>query len=627
MCGFVGFWNDRLINREAALFRMSAALRHRGPDDHGAWFDENTGFCFAHRRLAIQDLSSEGCQPMRSLDSRFVIVFNGEIYNHILLRKDLERNGWGFGWRGKSDTETLLAAIQTWGVIEALKKLVGMFSFALWDLKKKSVFLARDRLGEKPLYYGWAGNTFLFGSELKSIALHPGFNFKVDRRALSVFLRHNYIPSPYCIYEGFKKLPSGSYLEITSDEPFLSSAPVSYWSANECIERGLLSSFSGSDVQAVEALDRTLSLSVKSQMLSDVPIGSFLSGGIDSSLITALMQQHSESAINTFSIGFDDASFNEAQHAAAISKYLGTDHTELYLSGADSINVVPKLKDIFSEPFADSSQIPMYLISQMASQRIKVALSGDGADELFGGYSTYLFAPKYWRYLSAFPQPLRRLLSKPMSSLCVSNRISKLAQVLRATNQEDFYRRVISHWEDPDSVVIDGNEYNTIVSSASEWPVADSYQQWMMAMESQMYLPDDILVKLDRTAMANSLETRVPMLDHRVVEFAWSLPLHMKIRDGKGKWILRQLLYKYVPKSLVDRPKKGFSVPLHSWLRGPLRPWAESLLSEGLMRDQGYFNSKVVRNAWQQHLSGRKDNSHCLWSVLMFQAWLEGQHE
>ena len=626
MCGFVGFWGGHEIDRQSVLARMSREIAHRGPDDNGSWFDENSSFCFTHRRLAIQDLSEAGCQPMKSLDGRFVLVFNGEIYNHLKLRGELRNSGWSAGWDGTSDTETLLAAIQVWGAVNTLPRLVGMFSFALWDTKKKKIFLARDRVGEKPLYYGAQGGTFLFGSELKALTFHPHVRPVVDRRSLSVFLRHNYIPSPNCIYQNFRKLPPGCYIELGMRDGPLTTVPDVYWSVNECVGRGLETPFRGSDTEAMSALNDALRLSVGSQMISDVPIGAFLSGGIDSSLVAALMQEQSSSAISTFSVGFDDPAFDEATHAKAVASHLGTNHTDIYLSGKDSLDVVPKLPRIFCEPFADSSQIPMYLVSEMARKSVTVALSGDGGDELFGGYSSYQFAPRYWRAMNKAPQVIRSLLADMIKHLPVSDRVSKLASVMPAGNREDFYRRLVSHWQNPDSVVIDGNEHGTLLSDVNAWPDAGNYESWMMAMESQMYMADDILVKLDRAAMVNSLETRVPLLDHRVIELAWSFPLKMKIRDGQGKWILRQVLNKYVPQELIDRPKKGFSVPLAAWLRGPLREWAEALLSERLLRDQGYFNVQIVRDTFNQHLCGHRDNSLRLWSVLMFQAWLENQH-
>jgi asparagine synthase (glutamine-hydrolysing) len=501
-----------------------------------------------------------------------------------------------------------------------------MFAFALWDKKSRLLSLARDRVGEKPLYWGWQKGALLFGSELKALKAHPDFEGEIDRNALSLFLRHNYVPSPHSIYKGIYKLPPGHFLTVSAFESPNLAEPQPYWSVNEVVADGMREPFTGTDAGAKDILHQGLIASVKGQMLSDVPLGAFLSGGVDSSLVAALMQSQSSSPVRTFAIGFDDARYNEAQHASAVAKHLGTNHTELYVTAEDALNVIPSLPDIYCEPFADSSQIPTFLVTKMAKQQVTVALSGDGGDELFGGYTPYQFAPRYWRYLQKVPQALRSMSGNALSGLPLPDKYLKLAGVMDAENREMFYRKVMSHWLNPDAIVLGGHEYPTALNDSFRWPEVDSYEHWMMAMEAQMYMPEDILVKVDRAAMANSLETRVPLLDHRVMELAWRLPLHMKIRGGQGKWILRQVLYDYVPKELIERPKKGFSVPMADWLRGPLRDWAESLLDEKRLRNEGYFQPGIIRRAFAEHLSGKRDHSNRLWSILMFQAWLENQH-
>ena len=630
MCGIWGFFEQVGFaghnNHDLSLIKgMTIKLKHRGPDDSGVWYDENQAIALGHTRLAIVDLSPAGHQPMTSAGDRFVIAFNGEIYNHLDLRNQLESQGSAPSWRGHSDTETLLACFSAWGIEGTLKATVGMFALALWDKQEQQLTLARDRLGEKPLYWGWCGDTLLFGSELKALKAHPAFNAQVDRGSLSLLLHYNYIPAPYTIYQGIEKLPAGQFVQIKKDQQRSDVQTKTYWQLNQVIENGLANPFTGTDAQATDTLEQAIRKAVSGQMLSDVPLGAFLSGGVDSSTVVALMQQQSKQPVRTFAIGFDEPGYNEAEYAKEVAQHLGTDHTELYVSAQDALDLVPRLPDIYCEPFADSSQLPTFLVSRMAKQHVTVALSGDGGDELFGGYNPYQFAPRIWSKLQLLPLPLRQIACRILSGLPLPDKLAKLLRVLPAKDKEQFYRILMSHWENPGQLVIGGSEYPTLINSTAQWPKVDSFEHWMMAMDAGQYMTDDILVKVDRAAMANSLETRVPLLDHRVVELAWQLPLHMKIRDGVGKWVLREVLYRHVPREMIERPKKGFSVPLGQWLRGPLRDWAEPLLNEQRLAQEGYFNSGVVRRIWSDHLQGKRDYARKLWGILMFQAWLEKQ--
>lgn len=602
-----------------------ATLNHRGPDYQGVMKFQNGRVGLGHSRLSITDLTSAGQQPMLSACERFAIIFNGEIYNHLLLRDYLSVNGNSLSWKGGSDTETLLACISKFGTAKTLVHLVGMFAFALWDKQDRTLTLARDRMGEKPLYWGWQGDTLLFGSELKALKAHPDFKGEIDRNALALLLRHNYIPAPYSIYKGIAKLPAGHYVTIPYGAKPAEVQPQAYWRMSDAVQTGLASQWTCSDTDAVDALEKQLTESVGLQMLADVPLGAFLSGGVDSSTVVALMQKQSQQPVNTFAIGFDEAGYNEAVHAKAVAQHLGTQHTELYVGAQEALAVIPKLPSIYCEPFADSSQIPTYLVSHMARQHVTVALSGDGGDELFGGYNPYQFLPRLWKRLAWLPVPLRGALQSLLASLPLPAKLAKLRDVMAARTPQELYRQVVSHWAAPDQLVLGAHEPATLLNTSEAWPQVNSFEQWMMAMDVQTYMVDDILVKVDRAAMANSLETRVPLLDHRVVEMAWRLPPHMKIRDSEGKWALRQLLYRHVPSEMIERPKKGFSIPLANWLRGPLRDWAEGLLSETRLHQEGYLNPSPVRKAWQQHLLGHVDHSARLWGVLMFQAWLEEQ--
>ena len=652
MCGIAGFIGYRDLygaSIPAAAQRMGEAIRHRGPDDSGVWHDDQVQVALVHRRLSILDLSPAGHQPMVSASGRFVIVFNGEIYNHLELRQELgERlSGNSEFWRGHSDTETLLAGIDAWGLEETLRRTVGMFALALWDKNEQALYLARDRMGEKPLYYGRQSGVFLFGSELKALKAHPAFEGEIDRDAIALQMRHNYIPAPYSIYHGIYKLPPGYCLKVTASDKCEQNDPWPYWSFPQIVERGLSNPFTGTDNEAIDALDDLLCSAVSQQMVADVPLGAFLSGGVDSSTIVALMQSQSSRPVRTFTIGFNEEGYNEAVHAKAVADYLGTQHTELYVTSGQALDVIPRLPTLYDEPFSDSSQLPTYLVSEMTRQHVTVSLSGDAGDELFGGYNRYVKTKRWWDSMCRIPPSLRHFAGRSLMALPpgawdnigenaariagnkerwlnLGNLVSKLSGVLAANNSTEVYRYFVTHWPDPASIVINGVEPPTQITRPQLH--LNSIMEQMMALDSVSYLPDNILCKVDRAAMGASLETRVPMLDHRVVELAWRLPLNMKIREGQDKWILRQVLYRYLPRNLIERPKKGFSVPINSWLRGPLRDWAECLLDETRLRREGYFDPAPIRQKWTEHLSGRRNWQYLLWDVLMFQAWLEAQH-
>lgn len=656
MCGFTGFLGKNLnevSNVTALLVAMGERIHSRGPDSADTWHDESAGIGLSHRRLAIVELSPAGSQPMQSASGRYVLAFNGEIYNHFSLRTELEglnckasieMNERGAGWRGHSDTETLLAGIEAWGLEATLKKSIGMFAIALWDRKTHTLSLARDRLGEKPVYYGWQGSgndrVFLFGSELKALKAHPAFSADIDRGAVCLLLRHSYVPAPYSIYQGIAKLEPGCLLSVSlaQQEPRI----WKYWDTVEVACTGVAQPFVGTANDAVDALELLAKDAVGQQMMADVPLGAFLSGGIDSSTVVALMQAQSSRPVKTFTIGFNEEGYNEAVHAKAVAQYLGTEHTELYVSAQKAMEVIPLLPDLYCEPFADSSQIPTFLVSQLAKQHVTVSLSGDAGDELFCGYSRYQITEKLWHKLALVPMPLRALAAKGITALSTSawdslagfipsagryaafgDKLHKGAGVLASATLDELYLGMVSHQRNPADWVICGQEPPTHLTGFLPEFSGLSAVERMMALDAISYLPDDILVKVDRAGMGVSLESRVPFLDHRIVEFAWSLPLSYKLRDGQTKWPLRQVLYRHVPSALIDRPKMGFGVPLQDWLRGPLRDWAEKLLDEARLAKEGFFHPAPIRQIWAEHLSGKRNWMVQLWNVLMFQAWLE----
>ncbi|MDQ0013664.1 asparagine synthase (glutamine-hydrolyzing) [Variovorax boronicumulans] len=629
---------------------MTDAIANRGPDSDGQWLDADAAIGLGHRRLAIVELSGAGAQPMISTTGRYVLAFNGEIYNHMDLREGLGRHRRPADWRGHSDTETLLAGFDAWGIRATVERSVGMFAFSVWDRKTRTLTLARDRLGEKPMYYGWQGSgraaVFLFGSELKALRAHPAFGAQINRDALCLFMRHNSVGGHHSIYEGVHKLLPGSLLTVSqaATEPVFQT----YWSSAEAAQRGVAQRFEGSATEAVDALEILLKKAVHGQMMADVPLGAFLSGGVDSSTVVALMQSQSSRPVKTFSIGFHEAAYNEADHAKAVAQHLGTEHTELYVTPEQALSVIPKLPGLYCEPFADSSQIPTFLVSQLARRHVTVSLSGDAGDELFCGYNRYVLTASLWRRLSAVPMPLRRTVARGLTSLSperlnriaaytplarrwanVGDKLHKGAGVMTAGSAAELYRGMVSHWPHPEGLVLGGTEPSTALNTPIPALSGLSDVERMMALDLQTYLPDDILTKVDRAAMGVSLETRVPFLDHRVVEFVWQLPFEYKRRNENGantsKWALRQVLFRHVPKALIERPKMGFGVPIDSWLRGPLRPWAEDLLSEARLKREGFFNPGPIRKKWAEHVSGQRNWQHQLWCVLMFQAWLAEQ--
>ena len=684
MCGFVGFIineKEKFTQTEllSKIRHMASTLIHRGPDDSGAWVDIDFGLAFGHQRLAIQDLTNAGHQPMVSACSRYVIVLNGEIYNHLEMRKELESNynlkneytspklhqlgginldkGEVKKWNGHSDTETLLAAVAAWGVEKTLNKCVGMFAFGLWDRLDKTLTLARDRFGEKPLYYGWSGEgkkqVFVFGSELKGLVAFSNFKSKVCRQALAEYVRYMYIPAPRSIYKGIFKLEPGCFLTICGRPPDNSPAqPIQpgysyenlrinrWWSLGCFLMPNQSKKIIQSDAVACEELEKKLTEAITLQSLADVPLGAFLSGGIDSSTIVALMQIQSPRPVKTFTIGFEESGFDESPYARAVADHLKTDHYEMRVTSQMALNIIPTLPWMYDEPFADSSQIPTHLICKTARQHVTVALSGDAGDELFGGYNRYFWGPKIWSRLAWMPFPMRQMLGKAIEAVSIEgwNVLSGLSGVSRlgdkahklasrlntAQDIDSLCWSLVVEWKDPAALV----KGDSIITH-SPWennealPTQLNAVERMMFRDTMTYLPDDILCKVDRAAMASSLETRVPFLDHRVVEFAWQLPFVMKIRGATSKWALRQVLNKYVPKELIDRPKAGFAIPIGKWLRGPLRDWAEALLDESRLNQEGYFHSEPIRKAWSEHLSGQLDNTSKLWAILMFQSWLE----
>jgi asparagine synthase (glutamine-hydrolysing) len=643
MCGIVGFFVDpnKKINfiPNKCLEDMNAKLTHRGPDDLGFWYDSKNGVGLAHRRLAIIDTSNAGAQPMISSTGRYRVIFNGEIYNHIEIRKEIETLK-NVAWRSTSDTETLLEAIELWGLEVSIKKFVGMFAIALWDQLKKVLYLIRDRMGEKPLYYGWQNNVFLFGSELKALSAHPCFENKISKKSISLFMQKSFVPDPYSIFENIFKLPPASILTIPLKDidqcNKLLVHPVSYWSLENAFLEGKKNLISD-PIEAVEGLHKRLLQSTKNQSRSDVPIGAFLSGGIDSSTIVALLQKENSKPIKTYTIGFENKEYDEAKSASQIASILGTNHTEHYVTASEALSIIPQLSNIYDEPFADSSQIPTYIVSTLASKDVNVALSGDAGDELFGGYNRYVKAPKIYRKFEFIPHSIRKVLIKSFSYLPISiwvilgniftikqspDKIKKIFDIIQSKDLDMVYSKLTSHWLDQDDLVLNSNFHYNI---DFEWMNNETFQaeEKMMYQDLRNYLLGDILVKLDRAAMAVSLETRVPMLDHKVVEYSCRLPLDIKIRNGSGKWPLRQILGKYIPQQLIENPKMGFGVPIHEWLRGPLREWAEALLDETILHEQKIFNVGLIKKKWSDHLAYKSNNQHELWNVLMFQSWYD----
>ncbi|MDB5491547.1 MAG: asparagine synthase [Micavibrio sp.] len=622
MCGITGFIDLKLDKNETVLTQtvrgMADAIRHRGPDSDGMWCDPANGIAFGHRRLAIVDLSPGGHQPMDSANGRYVITYNGEIYNFPEIRAHFADHN----FKGSSDTEILLLAIERWGLEKALQEINGMYAFALWDRQEKTLHLVRDRVGKKPLYYGWCGDVFLFGSELKALRAHPAFVAEIDREALSAYTRHNYVPAPWSIYKGIQKLPAASVLSINPANDRQGRLHC-YWDIESIGENLARNPRNISLDAATDELDEILGQAVSGRMLADVPLGAFLSGGIDSSLVTALMQKHSTQAVKTYSIGFGEQAFNEAENAKVVARHLGTEHTEFYVTVDEARSVIPSLPSMFDEPFADSSQIPTWHVAHLARKHVTVALSGDGGDESFAGYGRYHMVNKIADPLFQLPEPLRSLIGRGAKMAPFSGKPRRLFETIGASDRDDFYRRIMTYWRSEDHLLVHEGEAVHAMNDPARIPGMEDYIHRMMMMDTIAYLPDDILVKVDRATMDVALEARAPLLDKNVIEFAWSLPLDLKYSNGTGKIILRNLLKRYVPETMFNRPKQGFSVPVAEWLRGPLKDWADDLLSAERLKDGGYFNPNPVRKRWARHLSGQDDYSQNLWGILMFQAWLK----
>lgn len=648
MCGLAGFWGGSYDHDQAAqiLSKMGTSMVHRGPDDSGIFFDQSHGIGIVHRRLSILDLSSSGSQPMTSQNNRYVMAFNGEIYNHLDIRKDINAESMGrINWSGHSDTETILSAIMLWGLRATLRKLVGMFAIVVWDKESKTLSLSRDRMGEKPLYYGLQNGCLIFGSELKALKMHPLFNGDIDRKSLALYFRSGFVPAPNSIYSDIFKLPQASLIEFKLKAETLRD-PEPYWSLEDTILEGIDDPLTDSPKNNILTLERALQKTVDQQQISDVPLGAFLSGGIDSSLITALMQSQSSVAISTFTIGFEQSDFNEANQAKLVAAELGTSHNELYMPPEEGLKIIPNLPYLYDEPFADPSQLPTILLAEMTKQHVTVALSGDGGDELFGGYNRYLLAQRIWKMISKLPLQLRKIILKILSAPSPKtldfflqklmpflpedykfnqplDKLEKFISILATVSPEEIYTSLISHQIDPSSFVLGVDKVTQTLDWGQRIKGIGSFNEWMMAMDMNTYLPDDVLVKVDRASMGSSLEVRSPFLDHRIVTLAWKIPIEEKVQGNFGKIPLRKILFKHVPEKHFMGSKKGFGVPISEWLRGPLHDWAENLLKEELLSKQGYLKPSIVRQMWQEHLDFKRNWQYQLWDILMFQSWLE----
>lgn len=650
MCGIVGRWAPSVssVRDEATLRAMVASMNHRGPDGSGLWIDGEAGIALGHARLAILDLSALGHQPMTSRCGRYLIVYNGEVYNYRSIAEQLEELGHEF--RGGSDTEVILAAIAEWGVERAVERFVGMFAFAIWDRQERVLCLCRDRIGIKPLYYYWDGSSLAFASELKPLEACPDLDLELNRDSITLLLRHNYIPAPHSIYRNVKKLLPGRILRLEEDSFSTQTLPEPqpFWSAKSVVESRGGGAFQGSSEEAIDELEARLKDSIGMRMIADVPLGAFLSGGIDSSLVVALMQSLSSRPVKTFTIGFSESGFDEAIYAKDVARHLGTDHTELYLSAKEAQDVIPTLPHLYDEPFSDSSQIPTFLVSQLAKSQVTVSLSGDGGDELFAGYNRYEIGHRMWNRFRRIPAIGRRAIAAGLGLLSERQwdsvygfvspvlpsrlkmqmpgyRARKFSEVITVTDPATMYWKLLSHWEEPERLIAGATEPATCMTEPGDQlgDQIEDFRERMMYMDLIAYLQGDILTKVDRASMGVSLEARVPLIDHRIVEFAWSLPMDYKIRNGQGKWILRQVLQKHVPKKLIERPKMGFAIPIGDWLRGDLREWGEDLLNERSLEAGGVLNSGPIRKLWAEHQAGTADWQYLLWDVLMFQAWMK----
>ncbi len=645
MCGISGFYNTKkttdVREMHAIGKKMNDTLHHRGPDSGDVWQDPDHPLVLAFRRLAILDLTPEGSQPMASASGRYMIIFNGEIYGHQSLQKELENKGHAF--RGRSDTEVMLGAIEQWGLNHALQKLNGMFAIVLWDRKEKRLHFIRDRLGKKPLYIGWAGKSLVFGSELKALRAHPDFKAKINKNTLTSYMRYCHVPAPHSIYEGIWSLPAGMRISLSIDaikpNTDLKSFMEPYWSHVRVLEEQREKITNKSDAEIIDEFEALLSTCVDERMVSDVPLGAFLSGGIDSSTIVALMQKQSARPIKTYSIGFKEAGYDEAAYAKKIAAHLGTDHHEHYISAQDGRDVIPSLARMYDEPFADISQIPTYLVSKFARRDVTVALSGDGGDEMLGGYNRHITAPQLLRRMRLIPRPMRKIMARMIMARSTQNwdasrpdhpqfgvRMHKIASIIALKSQDDIYQRLISHWDNPSALVLGGQEDICPLTDPEFQPTHKgrgglNFAEAMMHWDTLSYLPNGILTKVDRASMATSLEVRAPLLDRRIYEYAWTLPMQHKIRNGQGKWLLRQVLKRHIPSELFERHKQGFSVPIGEWLSGSLKDWAEDLLDAQKLEEDGLLNAQMIRDTWDAHLAGNGDQGHKLWNVLMFQAW------